>query len=136
MVNEFMSCQCSTTPVAGMMGTMFVGSDRYKVVCVKVLSPKRVLTAWLGDFPVKTVDGLDYYDGDVNTLYSRITQVPGWANAEHMTEEDIKELIQHEIDDNTYTLRQNGRWIKKGSPAHSTGAIHWGKADEYRDPSF
>jgi hypothetical protein len=35
-----------------------------------------------------------------------------------------------------YTLRKNGRWIKEGCGLWETGGVHFGKADNYRDPSF
>lgn len=37
----------------------------------------------------------------------------------------------------TYTLRHNGRWIRKGSPANARGAsLSVGQRSVYRDPSF
>lgn len=131
-----MSCKCSTTPTEGMMGTMFVGSDRYKVVCVKVLSPTRVVVAEHGNFPVKTVDNLDYYDGDVTALYERTVALPTWVNRETWEPGEFEEFKKRNFDEHVFSRRRNGRWLEKGKPAHSTGAIHWGKADEYRDPSF
>lgn len=136
LINEVMSCKCSTTPTVGMMGTQFVGSDRYKVVCVKVLSPKKVVVATLGDFKVNTVDNLDYYDGDINELYERTIALPSWVKEEQWEEGELEEFKQRTFDENVYSLRKNGRWLRKGQPAHYTGAIHWGKADEYRDPCF
>ena len=35
-----------------------------------------------------------------------------------------------------YKLRKNGRWVKKGNGLWGTGAVYFGHADEYRDPSF
>jgi hypothetical protein len=37
----------------------------------------------------------------------------------------------------TYTLRNNGRWIRKGAPANARGSsLVIGRRDYYRDPSF
>ena len=35
-----------------------------------------------------------------------------------------------------FTYRKNKRWMHEGDDLWGTGAIHLGKADEYRDPDF
>lgn len=136
LINEAMSCKCSTTPVAGMMGTMFVGSDRYMAVCVKVLSPKRVIVNVHGDYKVKNVDGIDYYDGDVEALYEHTVALPSWVSELKIEGEKLEEFKKKEFKKHVYSLRKNGRWMPAGRGAWHTGSIHWGVAEEYLDPSF
>jgi hypothetical protein len=35
-----------------------------------------------------------------------------------------------------YTLRDNGRWIRKGDPKTARGGLGIGRRDYYRDPHF
>lgn len=141
LLNEAMNLKKSVTPIPGMMGTLFVGSDRYKVVCLATPTPKSVLVACHGDFTEKEVDGIHFYDGnlddlinyyvptidDIKTEYGQVTE---W------TEEDFKKKLKERKDDMTYTLRKNCRWIQKGCSEWGAGAIHWGHAEEYLDPSY
>lgn len=141
MVNEVMNGKMSITPTEGMAGTMFVGSDRYKVVCVKVVSPKRVLVAKHGSYPIKNVEGVDYYDGNVAELLNEIVPNIKWYDRyDDATAEEKEKWLQYDLkrfyQQHTYTLRQNGRWVEKGEKPFSCCSIHWGAADEYRDPCF
>ena len=36
----------------------------------------------------------------------------------------------------TYTLRSNGRWVRKGEPMRQGGALRIGERDKYHDFSF
>lgn len=54
----------------------------------------------------------------------------GWS------EEDFEKKLKERKDDMTYTLRKNCRWIQKGCSEWGAGAIHWGHAEEYLDPSY
>ena len=113
-----------------MMGTLFVGSDRYKVVCLATPTPKSVLVACHGDFTEKEADGLHFYDGNLDDLINYYVptiddikaeygQVTGW------TEEDFKKKLKERKDDMTYTLRKNCRWIQKGSTFWSRQSCRW-----------
>lgn len=102
---------------AGLCGTMFVGSDRYAVVVIKVLTPKKIEIKHLPwDFEniVETKDGL-----------------------QHIKEEHLEKLINNSKEEAlTYTLRRNKRWMPQGQDCWGTSAIHLGKAENYADPSF
>ena len=66
-INEAMSCKVSVknNVVAGMVGTMFVGSDRYPIVVATVFSPKHIKiadlpNAYLSKFISKVHELTDY----------------------------------------------------------------------------
>ena len=110
-------------PKPGMLGTEYVGSDRYAVVCVSVDSPKRIT--------VKRVWELD----DNNVKEHPNIEIDGegvmWAI-------DIDKFKMSE-DGKKWSLRTNKRgkesWHEMGSSSRSS-SIHWGIADPYRDPDF
>ena len=110
-------------PKPGMLGTEYVGSDRYAVVCVSVDSPKRIT--------VKRVWELD----ENNVKEHPNIEIDGegvmWAI-------DIDKFKMSE-DGKKWSLRTNKRgkesWHEMGSSSRSS-SIHWGIADPYRDPDF
>lgn len=110
-------------PKPGMLGTEYVGSDRYAVVCISVDSPKRI-----------TVGKLSNVDEN--------TDIDNYPNIE-IDDEGVMRLINLNAEQ-TYTTsrwslrtdkRGNQGWREMGSGKHSA-SIHWGIADPYRDPSF
>lgn len=110
-------------PKPQMLGTEYVGSDRYAVVCVSVDSPKRITVkrVWeLDENNVKEHPNIDIDDEGVM-----------WAI-------DINKFNMSE-DGKKWSLRTNKRgkesWHEMGSSSRSS-SIHWGIADPYRDPNF
>ncbi|MBQ3415350.1 MAG: hypothetical protein IJH39_08420 [Clostridia bacterium] len=110
-------------PKPRMLGTEYVGSDRYAVVCVSVDSPKRITVkrVWeLDENNVKEHPNIDIDDEGVM-----------WAI-------DINKFNMSE-DGKKWSLRTNKRgkesWHEMGSSSRSS-SIHWGIADPYRDPNF
>ena len=110
-------------PEAGMLGTEYVGSDRYAVVCISVDSPKRI-----------TVGKLSNVDEN--------TDIDNYPNIE-IDDEGVMRLININAEriytTSRWSLRTDKRgnqgWREMGSGKHSA-SIHWGIADPYRDPSF
>ena len=117
-INEAMSCKVSAknNVVAGMVGTMFVGSDRYPIVVATVFSPKHIKIADLPDAYLSKL----IKNNEVETLPVEL----------------FTEFISrvHELTD--YTLRKNGRWMPKGEGMWGTCSVHLGHADSYLDPDF
>lgn len=112
-------------PVAGMMGTMAVGSDRYAIVCVNVHSNKKcdILVCYnftennIKDVITTDKDGLEYLSKD---LFDFIVK-----------QENKQEEFRH------YSLRKNGTWYECGTPiAIGCCAVSFGHARPYCDPSF
>ena len=127
-LNEVMNCKKSVTEniVPGMGATMFCGSDRYAMVVVEVVSPKKIKVAYADDFEEKFVTD---------------------ENGVHMLPEEflseLKELGDYHVNAghsrgflHTYTYRKNGRWMPAGHGMWETCSIHVGKAESYRDLSF
>lgn len=140
VINEVMSCKKSIMPTPGMMGTYFVGSDQYEVVCLQVVSPKKVIVALHGNYPKVTVNGIDYYDRSVDALLDKLTPKIDRYIAKYGDTDEAKRMyefdLRHFNSEYIFSLRKNGRWLRQGSGAWSTGSIHWGHAEEYLDPSF
>lgn len=109
-------------PEVGMLGTEYVGSDRYSVVCVKVNSPKRITVCRLW--------GLD--DGMVDNNPDIMIDDEGimWMEKNDW-EKDKYSCGKEEI----WSLRQNNRWCESGASRRSS-SISWGIASPYRDPNF
>ena len=127
MVNEVMTVQKSDNSnlYVGLAGTMFVGSDRYAVVITEVISQKEVRVA-----DMETIDYSSNIMIDENTReYIAPRNMIKYARVN-----DERTAFQATGD--IYKLRKNGRWIRKGHDLWETGAVHFGHADEYRDPSF
>ena len=109
----------------GLCGTMFVGSDRYPIVITEVISQKEVRVEDMHDIDYsnnmrKDDNDNDYLTNDTMRNYAKV-------NPDRTGFVSIGDI---------YKLRKNGRWIKKGHGLWETGAVHFGCADEYRDPSF
>lgn len=110
-------------PVEGMMGTYYVGSDRYAVVCLKVNNKKCELAICynitednLNKYVHTEDDGGIYMDPDVFKKFK-------------------KKLDEDEI--MGYSLRKNGIWYRIGSPmSPGCGGVAFGFCQPYMDPSF
>ena len=109
-INEVMNTRVDETPKVGMPATIFVGSDRYAMIVLEVLSSKRVIIAHMQD------DDYDEFDGEaVIEKYKSID--PQCKGME-------------------YTLRKNERWLPKGSGLWDTCSARFGAAENYMDPCF
>ena len=115
MINEVMNCSASIMPKPGMMGTEFVGSDRYGVVCVSVDSPKRVTVCKLWGLE----EGCEKTNPNIKIDEDGVMW---WFGPRD--EEDLSK----------WSLRKGGRW--KEMNKDYSGAIHFGICDPYRDPDF
>lgn len=104
-------------PEAGMMGTDYSGSDRWPLVCVKVISPKRVAV----------VTNLNFTEESITTDPNIMVDENGimWLKDYTKFKESIWEY---------YSKRKDGSWRKMNSTYSSP--IHFGAAEVYRDPSF
>lgn len=127
IINEAMNVNKSrqTKLYVGMCGTQYVGSDRYAVVITEIVSPKCVRVTHMNrnDYDNnRLIDENDneYLDPRVMTNYAKVN----------------RERTGFEISGKLFKLRKNNRWIEEGNSLWSTGAVHFGEADEYRDPSF
>ena len=115
MIGEIMGCSMSIMPLPGMMGTEFVGSDRYGVVCVSVDSPKRITVCKLWGLD----EGCDKTNPNIKTDENGIM----WWNGK---------INEHDC--SKWSLRKGGRWKQMGK--EWSGAVHFGVCDPYRDPDF
>jgi len=114
-VNEFLNCKKSVTkPEIGMCGTLFVGSDRYAIVVVDVISLKKIRIQHM-------------YEDSVDIITDK-------NNVQWLSENQLKKYNKNE--GNIYTYRKNYRWMQQGANMWGTGAIYIGYADNYLDPSF
>ena len=119
-------------PKPGMLGTMFVGSDRYIVICAHVLSPKKV---------VVITDCFDFYEKYKDLIIERdgCQFIPNeLRNKLRNSAIDfvIHNGIMEFMGENIYSLRKNGKWFKKGENCWGTGFIKWGIGENYIDPEF
>lgn len=115
-------------PVVGSLGTMYVGSDSYIVVCTNVISNKKVVLRHIYSLD-KTKDvvtdeyGYEYltpeaYDNFIKERYVGVRM--------NETEEGIH-----------YSLRKNGVWYPKGQKIYpGCCGVRFGHGVEYSDPSF
>lgn len=112
-------------PVPGMFGTMYVGSDRYAVVCTEVISNKKCKLVVMynltennvGSLIKKDDEGVEYIDNDYFS---------------YIKEQSYKEDNQLE-----FSLRKNGLWYQKGSEMRpGCCGVRFGYAQPYCDPSF
>ena len=108
-------------PLPGMLGTEYVGSDRYAVVCVSVISPKRITVAKLWDIDEDNIKNHPNIEIDDENIM--------WIK-------DMKK--EKTYNTQNWSLRKNKRgheyWKEMNKDYSST--IHWGEANPYRDPSF
>ena len=124
MVNEVIGVRKSDNNVyVGLCGTQFVGSDSYAVVITEIISPKSVRIA-------------NMTDADYNN--NRLTDENGneflrdMSNYVHVNKERTAIVPNGVI----FKLRKNGRWVQEGNSLWATGGVHFGYAEEYRDPNF
>ena len=125
MLGEAMNCSKSEKDYlyVGLCGTRFVGSDRYAVVITEIISPKAVRVANMKKSDYNNNRQTDGYGNEY------IYDMSGYVRVNN-------ERTKIEPIGNVFKLRKNGRWIVDGDGLWSTGAVHFGEADEYRDPSF
>lgn len=103
-------------PEPGMMGTEYVGSDRYAVVCVEVFSPKRISLYVLHNINEDNVEKHPDITVDDNGV---------------MWYEPIEKIYKK--DTQNYSLRKDKSWRKMGG---FSSPVYFGTANPYRDPSF
>ena len=63
-INEVMNTRANEIPKVGMPATMFVGSDRYAMIVLKVKSPKKVIVTYMHDTDYETYNYLINKIGD------------------------------------------------------------------------
>ena len=116
-INEVMNTRADETPKVGMPATIFVGSDRYAMIVLEVLSPKRVIITNMQD------DDYDEYEKNTEAFDGE-TVIEKYKN------------IEPHCKGVEYTLRKNGRWLPKGSGLWDTCSARFGVAENYMDPCF
>ena len=116
-INEVMNTRVDETPKVGMPATIFVGSDRYAMIVLEVLSPKRAIITHMQD------DDYDEYEKN-----------PEAFDGEAVIEK--YKSIEPQCKGMEYTLRKNGRWLPKGSGLWDTSSARFGAAENYMDPCF
>ena len=131
-LNEVMNCKKSVKSdiVPGMGATMYAGSDRYAMVVVEVISPKKIKVTYVDDFENKFItdeNGNDILPEEYMNELRNYDDYSPMAGHSH----GLLHGFLH-----TYTFRKNGRWMPMGSEMWGTCSIHVGKAESYMDPSF
>lgn len=122
-LNEAMNPHRKNEPIEpGSVGTKYMVSDRYPIIVVKVISPKRIVVSHLTDADYQAISegtktGKDVLDRYVEAYENRPAKYWGGRFK-------------------TYTLRKNGRWVMMGDDLWASGAIQIGEADSYRDPCY
>jgi hypothetical protein len=102
----------ATTPEVGMGATIYAGSDSYPATVTRV-SPSGK-TIWVTKDETMVVAG-SHEEGNV-----------AFVTAE-----------RPEAAERQYSLRGNGRWMAKGTPAHARyGTLSLGERHYTQDPSF
>ena len=145
MINEVMSCSSNVIePKVGMLGTYFVGSDRYAIAVAKVITNKKIFVIDVNSEALenKTIDnnGIEWISDEYITEYLN-KYTPNEEVCKRMYGDDYKpEYLENELEyfynSETYSLRKNGRWVHIGEGLWACGSIHLGVADPYIDPSF
>ena len=108
-------------PTPGMLGTLYVGSDRYTVICLSNDTPKRIsITDFPGESMKEILNNPNIIVDDEGVMMHN--------DIENFKKKVWKEDIEH------WSLRSNGKWKKMNKDF--SGSIHWGIADPYRDPDF
>lgn len=108
-------------PQPGMLGTEYVGSDRYAVICVSVDSPKRITVSKAWDIDENNIKNHPNIEIDDEGIM--------W----------IKDMSkQRTYNTSKWSLRTNkkGRQYWKEMNKDYSSTIHWGSANPYRDPDF
>lgn len=115
------------TPKVGMLATMYVGGDRYAMIIVKVLTKNRIVCFnlyELKDFEIKTINGIQYYNGDPELIY--------YKNISHLNDDMYNDFIN----EHTYTKRHNGTWREINHGIHDGCGLTLGIGENYFDPDF
>ena len=119
-LNEVMSPHMTDDPIKpGSPATMYVGSDRYAMIVLEVLSPKRIIVAHM------TSEDYKAYEDD-----------PKAFDGAAVIKKYMNESLNSYYDGIEYSLRKNNRWMPKGSGMWETCSLHIGEAENYWDPSF
>lgn len=105
------------TPEVGTLATTGYGSDCYPAIVTAVSASGRKITVHRARYEV--LPGVDVR--------------MNWASAKEGTL-----LISGPSDGrgDVYTLRKNGRWVRKGDPMRNGGGISLGDARYHQDPHF
>ena len=129
-LNEVMNTQKFITPgnvKVGMAATEFVGSDRYAMVVIKVMSPKTIRIAHIRhgheDLLVTDENGVQWIPEELIESYIAADKPDQWGYYNYFA-------------GTTYTYRKNHRWMPKGHGMWETCSVSIGHAENYRDPSF
>jgi len=135
MVNEAMNLKSIETPQVGMVGTMFCGSDRWPMVCTEVLGKKKVRATMMSDADYTFVSANNAKFVPDDRLFSNnyFEEIPGREECTLSNGKVVKPLRAR---GKIYTLRKNHRWMEAGHDMWMVGGVHFGHADEYRDPDF
>lgn len=121
MVNEAMNLKKSITDIkVGMCGTMFCGTDRWPIVVTEAISKKKIRVVMMND----------------NDYHNNIKTDENGVDCLDPSIVEMNYVVQGTPLGKIYSYRRNMRWIQEGHDMWETGAIHIGKADEYRDPDF
>jgi hypothetical protein len=104
---------------------MFVGSDQYAMVITEVISPKVVRVDYINNDDYQNNIMKDENGSDYIPVY----RMSGYAK---VNDERTGFVSSGTI----FKLRKNGRWIREKDSLWGTGAVHFGKANNYMDPSF
>lgn len=108
-------------PIPGMLGTEYVGSDRYSVVCISVDSPKRISVAKLLDLDEDNIKNNPNIEIDDDGIM--------WIK-------DMSKEKTYITSKWSLRTRKNGKQYWKEMNKDYSSTIHWGEANPYRDPDF
>lgn len=123
-LNEAMNPHRKNEPIEpGSVGTMYMVSDRYPIIVVKVISTKRIIISHMTDDDYEAISAGTKTGKDVLEKYLKVLD----------DATKYRGTFYHPM---TYTLRKNGRWVRMGDDLWASGAIQIGEADSYRDPCY
>lgn len=127
MVNEIMNAEMSVLkPELGMVGTMFVGTDRYAMVVTEVFNDKKIRVDYISDEEMNNICTAEGKNWD-RLPWSVLVKDHVRVNDAHTGWEGRGKI---------YSYRKNKRWMPEGQGCWGTCSIHLGKAENYRDPNF
>ena len=109
LINRVMDATKQPTPEVGMGATETMWSDRQAGTITCVVSPKTV--EWVEDITTRT---------DKNGISE---------SQDYTYERGIGPA-------SIFTLRKNGRWVRKGEEMRTGSGLILGTRDQYQDPSF
>ena len=116
------------TPKIGMLGTEYVGSDRYGVVCTQVYTPRKVAVGRLWNLSEDNIkNNPDILIDEEGVMW--------------MSPDVLKKYgVNSSYDIERWTLRTNKTTGKKSwheeRKARRSSSIHWGIASPHRDMDF